>query len=119
MNKEGKSQVSKINLSLSCLYSDCSLIGERIVGIDVNELKYIYKHSEEPFDLEEQLLQLTKKEGVRAARVYLINKFCEFETLFYQKEIGRLISKDEYIKRVLFLDVGLDKKEIQIPSWFE
>jgi hypothetical protein len=49
----------------------------------------------------------------------LINEFCEFETLFYQKEIGRLLSKDEYIKRVIALNVGLYKKEIRIPSWFE
>lgn len=119
MSKEEKSNELKSNHSLSYLYSDCSRIGNRIVGMDVDELKYMYKRSEEPTSLEEQLLKLANKEGVRAARVFLINVFCEFETLFYQKEIGRLLSKDEYIKRVIALNVGLDKKEIRIPSWFE
>ena len=41
-----------------------------------------------------------------------------FETLFYQKEIGRLLSRDEYKARVLSLEVGLKEKEIQTPLWF-
>ena len=112
------SYVNRCNPSLEQLCSDFSLIGKRIVGIDVDELKYMYAQSARPIDLEDHLLQLVKSEGVRAARIYLINKFCEFETLFYQKEIGRLLSRDEYKARVLSLEVGLEGNEIQTPFWF-
>lgn len=112
------SYVSRDNPSLEQLYSDCSCIGQRIVGINVDELKYMYAQSAQPIDLDDHLLQLAKSEGVRAARIYLINKFCEFETLFYQKEIGRLLSRDEYKARVLSLEIGLEEKEIQTPFWF-
>ena len=94
MRNEENSYVNRGNLSFGQLYSDCSRLGKRIVGIDVDELRYIYTQSAQPIDLNEHLLQIVKNEGVRAARIYLINKFCEFETLFYQKEIGRLLSRD-------------------------
>ena len=112
------SYVNRCNPFLEQLCSDCSLIGKRMVGIDVDELKYMYAQSAQPIDLDYHLLQLAKNEGVRAARIYLINKFCEFETLFYQKEIGRLLSRDEYKARVLSLEVGLEGNEIQTPFWF-
>ena len=119
MRTEENFYVSKCNPSIEHLCRDCSCVGKRIVGIDVDELRYIYTQSAQPIDLNEHLLQIVKIEGVRAARIYLINKFCEFEALFYQKEIGRLLSKDEYKARVRSLKVGLQEREIETPFWFK
>ena len=94
MRTEENFYVSKCNPSIEHLCRDCSCVGKRIVGIDVDELRYIYTQSAQPIDLNEHLLQIVKIEGVRAARIYLINKFCEFEALFYQKELGlRLLDR--------------------------